>query len=152
MTILSGPSIRERNIFKPFSERQKFNGMSYGLSYAGYDIRLDQEVNIQPGGFCLASTYEHFTMPNDVLGIVHDKSTLARLGIALQNTVIEPGWKGYLTVEITNHSDKPIWLPPLSPIAQIIFHLLDKPIEQAYNGKYQDQKRGVQEAIIEKDA
>jgi hypothetical protein len=33
--ILSGKSIRDRNIFTPFSERDRFNGMSFGLSYAG---------------------------------------------------------------------------------------------------------------------
>lgn len=148
--ILSGKSIRERGIFTPFSEKDRFNGMSFGLSYAGYDVRLDQEITIKAGGFTLASTLEHFTMPDDCVGIVHDKSTLARIGIACQNTVAEPGWRGYLTLEITNHSDQDVTLPKGSPIAQIIFHLLDQPIEQVYEGKYQDQKRGVQEAILDK--
>lgn len=148
--ILSGQSIRDRNIFEPFSERQKFNGMSFGVGPAGYDVRLDQEVRIPPGGFSLASTLERFTMPEDLLGIVHDKSTLARLGIALQNTVIEPGWQGWLTLELTNHSDKEMVLPEGSPIAQIIFHVLDQPASVAYDGKYQHQKRGPQAAILEK--
>lgn len=150
MTVLSGPSIKARNIFEPFSERQRFNGMSYGLSYAGYDVRLDQEITIPAGGFTLASTLEHFSMPTDCIGIVHDKSTLARMGVAVQNTVAEPGWRGWLTLEVTNHTDEPITLPAGSPIAQIIFHLLDAPIAVTYEGKYQDQKRGVQEAILDK--
>jgi dCTP deaminase len=147
--ILSGQSIRARQIFEPFSERAKFNGMSYGVGPAGYDVRLDQEVCIPAGGFALASTLEKFTMPPDLLGIVHDKSTLARLGIALQNTVIEPGWIGYLTLEITNHGKEDMVLPQGSPIAQIIFHVLDQEASAAYDGKYQNQKRGPQEAILE---
>jgi dCTP deaminase len=38
------------------------------------------------------------------MGIVHDKSTWARRGLVVQNTVIEPGWHGYqTTIELTNH-------------------------------------------------
>jgi len=148
--ILSGQTIKARGIFEPFSDRAKFNGMSYGVGPAGYDVRLDQEVRIPANGFALASTLEKFTMPTDLLGIVHDKSTLARLGIALQNTVIEPGWVGYLTLEITNHGTEEMVLPEGSPIAQIIFHVLDSEASVAYDGKYQNQKRGPQEAILEK--
>ena len=39
--ILSGQSIRKRGIFTPFNERTKHNGMSYGLSMAGYDVRVN---------------------------------------------------------------------------------------------------------------
>ena len=42
---------------------------------------------LRPGGFTLASTLEEFDMPADLLGIVHDKWTWARRGLAPQNTV-----------------------------------------------------------------
>jgi dCTP deaminase len=83
--ILSGSSIRARGIFTPFAERTKFLGMTYGVGPAGYDVRVDQDIKLPPGGFALASTLEHFDMPNDLMGIVHDKSTWARLGLAAQN-------------------------------------------------------------------
>lgn len=150
MTILSGTSIRERGIFTPFAERTRYNGLTYGLSPAGYDVRIDQKIVLPPGGFSLASTLEHFDIPLDVLGIVHDKSTWARLGLAAQNTVIEPGWKGYLTLELTNHSKEEIVIDDGTAIAQIIFHLLDQPASVAYDGKYQNQARGPQPAILEK--
>lgn len=97
----------------------------------------------------MASTLERFEMPGDVIAFVHDKSTWARLGIALQNTVIEPGWCGFLTVEISNHSANEVWIEAGSPIAQIIFQLLDAPTERPYAGKYQDQQRGPQPAKFE---
>jgi len=149
--ILSGQSIRKRGIFTPFSERTKHNGMSYGLSMAGYDVRialdgLEKTITLYPGDFILAVTLEHFDMPSDVLGIVHDKSTWARQGIAVQNTVIEPGWKGYLTLEITNHGSDGVVLTSGDPIAQIVCHQLDEPTEQPYDGKYQHQENTPQEA------
>lgn len=102
--ILSGQSIRRRIRIAPFAERTKLHGMSYGLGPAGYDVRAAQAVDLDPGAFGIFSILEHITMPNNVLGFVHDKSTLARFGLArfglaLQNTVVEPGWRGHLTLD-----------------------------------------------------
>ena len=126
--------------------------MSYGLSSAGYDVRLKRGVYLKPGQFRLGSTLERFSMPNDVLAIVHDKSTWARRGIALQNTVIEPGWRGWLTVEITNHGEEEVRIPAGAPIAQIVFHKLLEATQQPYAGKYQDQEDMPVEARLEKGA
>lgn len=138
--ILSAQTIRQRGIFSPFHERTRHNGMSYGLSSAGYDVRLKQEIMLKPGDFALGSTVEHFKMPHDVLGQVADKSTWARCGLAVQNTIIEPGWEGYLTIELTNHSDRTVVIYRDDPIAQIILMQLDQPTEQPYVGKYQMQE------------
>lgn len=93
----------------------------------------------------LASTIEHFTMPDDVLGEVKDKSSWARRGLAVQNTVIEPGWRGHLTLELTNHGDEGLTIHRGQPIAQIIFHQV-LGLVTPYDGKYQDQARGPQDA------
>lgn len=138
--ILSAQSIRARTgLITPFHERTVEKGMTFGLSGAGYDIRTQSETMLFPGSFALVCSMEHFAMPNDLVGRVHDKSTLARKGLCVQNTIIEPGWRGYLTLELTIHSHQviPIW--PGMPIAQIVFETLDEPTEQPYSGKYQDQ-------------
>jgi len=141
--ILPAQRIRMRcisaNMVQPFNERSVCYGMSYGLSPAGYDIRIGQDILLKPGKFALASSIERFNMPTDVLGTVHDKSTWARRGLAVQTTVVECGWKGHLTLELTNHSDANISLKHGMPIAQIIFHQLQEPTDQPYAGKYQDQ-------------
>lgn len=147
--IASAQTLRRLRPVEPFSERTTFCGMSYGVSAAGYDVRTAEGHKLAPGAFTLASTVERFTMPDTLLGIVHDKSTWARMGIAVQNTVIEPGWAGYLTLELTNHSDTEIWIPEGSPIAQIVFHLLDQATDQPYQGKYQNQEAGPQQARFE---
>jgi dCTP deaminase len=148
MTVLSAQTLREIRPVSPFSERtlDQRTGTTYGLSACGYDVRLDQTVDLAPGEFALASTVEQFTMPSDVVGIVHDKSTWARRGLAVQNTVIEPGWCGYLTLELTNHSREHLHLPVGTPVAQIVFHRLDVETDQPYSGKYQNQERGPQSA------
>lgn len=149
--ILSAQTI-PRSIVEPFVETKTIHpesGMSYGLSAAGYDIRVAQAM-VLPKGLCvLASSLERFAMPNDVLGVVHDKSTLARMGVAVQNTVIEPGWHGWLTLELTNHADEPVTLIFGQPIAQILFHRLDQPTDTPYSGKYQNQENRPVSAIRE---
>jgi dCTP deaminase len=153
MTILSAQSIKHLcthyRMLDPFSERTRHEGVTFGLSAAGYDVRVEfdkgglvDEVRLSPGEFLLASTMERFQMPEDIVGIVHDKSTWARRGIAVQNTVIEPGWCGWLTLELTNHGPEPILLQKGVGIAQILFHRLDEPTSRPYEGKYQDQERG----------
>jgi dCTP deaminase len=154
VSVLSAQSIRQLvtkgwPLVEPFSDRNTQNGMSYGLSSAGYDIRVDNDYDIGPGQFQLAASVEHFHVRGDILGIVHDKSSWARQGLTVQNTVLEPGWKGYLTLELTNHSNNRIILHKGDPIAQIVFHWLDDATMQPYSGKYQDQEQGPQQARFE---
>lgn len=156
MTVLSGKTLWKVLPLHPMVERQKHEetGTSFGVSMCGYDIRLDQDIWLPPGLTVLASTLEKFTMPLDVVGIVHDKSTWARRGISVQNTVIEPGWSGFLTLELLY---SPLYHPGVSekegmklvagtPIAQVLFHRTDEPTEGYGDGKYANQERGPQEA------
>jgi dCTP deaminase len=128
-------------VIEPFSEREVFNGMSYGLSVAGYDLRIRDGLLLEPHGFALATTIERFEFPHDVLGVLADKSTWARRGLAVQNTIFEPGWRGYPTIELTNHNAFTLAIEPGMPIGQMIFHKLDRATDIPYTGKYQDQKQ-----------
>lgn len=148
--ILSAQSIRKREgMVTPFKEKTIFQGMSYGLTAAGYDIRIAEDIIVPVGKGVLASSMEHFRLPDDVQGRLCDKSSWARKMLAVQNTVLEPGWYGYLTLELSNHGEKPIEIVKGSPIAQLVFHQLDEPTELPYTGKYQDQPKGAQQAIHE---
>ena len=138
--------------------KQKSNGVSWGLSEAGYDIRIKQDVIFKPaantvatkwmdngkqfrvwdyGRFTLASAIEEFDMPDCLVGIVHDKSTWARQGLSVFNTVIEPGFKGGLTLELVYHGNTELIIPAGSGIAQVLFHKISRPAR--YEGKYQFQ-------------
>jgi len=92
-----------------------------------------------PGGFVLAHSHEVISMPDNVVAMVKDKSTYARLGVTVQNTVLEPGWTGQITLEITNHNTRPVLLLVNEGIAQLMFWK-GKPCHTPYgDGKYQDQ-------------
>jgi dCTP deaminase len=145
--VLSSDQIRCRHILDPFREKYRLAGVSGGLSIASYDVAIDQDIKFGPRDFKLASTVERFTMPIDICGMVHDKSTWARIGLTVQTTFIDPGWCGHLTLEISNNTDKIICVDKDTPIAQIVFHQILLP-SGAYEGKYQNQKRGPQEPIL----
>lgn len=154
--ILSGKTIRNLCIITPHEPKGKSGGLSYGESACGYDIRLGKPVFLKYGCMTLGVSLEHFNMPNNVAGRVHDKSTNARSGILVQNTFIEPGWRGFLTLELTavKHIDDritesmQIMLPAGYPIAQIVFEYLDCEAD-GYFGKYQNQPDHPVDAIYD---
>ena len=148
--ILSAQSIRKREfMITPFCERSKAFGMSYGLSSCGYDVRIAEQIRLTSNGFSIASTIEKFNIPSGIVCLVKDKSTWARQGLSVFNTVIEPGWRGYLTLELANHGSHTLNIEAGSPIAQILFWVLDQPTEMPYSGKYQEQEPGAQPALFE---
>ena len=145
-------------------EKVVAHGMTYGCSEAGYDIRIKQEIRFYPvtrdaelskkfrvmsitdgiftgdddeGRFTLASAIEEFQMPTNLLGRVCDKSSWARKGLSVFNTVIEPGFIGGLTLELVYHGNTELVIPAGAPIAQVIFEEVKNPAQ--YNGKYQFQ-------------
>lgn len=96
---------------------------------------------IPPNSYVLTYSVERFDMPKDVVGTVVGKSTYARCGIIVNVTPLEPEWKGYLTIEISNASSLPAKIYADEGIAQVQFHRIKLP-NVTYadrGGKYQDQ-------------
>ena len=148
--IINGKTLLQNPPLIPmFDSKMKAHGVSYGLSEAGYDLRIRETVVLHPfRRFTLASSIEAFNMPLDMVGIVHDKSTFARRGMSVFNTVIEPGWKGEsLTLELVYHGWRVLRIPAGSGIAQVIFHRTANPAQ--YLGKYQNAPAGPTKAIME---
>lgn len=145
--IINGSQLLEAAPIYPMkTEKLKLHGVSHGLSEAGYDIRIAQNVILHPfKRFKLASSVERFDMPNNLVAILHDKSSLIRQGLMIGNTVLEPGWKGFLTLELFYHGWKPLKLHSGQGIGQLIFH---ETVEASqYDGKYQFQPNRPVEAI-----
>lgn len=131
--------LRAAPIADMLATKEREHGVSHGLSEAGYDIRIKQGVVLNSGNrFALASTVERFQMPTHLVGIVHDKSTWARRGLSVFNTVIEPGWHGWLTLELVYHGSENLIIPAGAGIAQVLFHELHNVAQ--YDGKYQGQE------------
>lgn len=145
--------------------------ISYGLSSFGYDIRMGTEVRflipstrlidpkaksnsrnfnqdyeaftgiIPPNSGILTVSVEYFKMPVDVMAIAIGKSTYARCGLIVNITPLEPGWEGYLTIELINTNPYPIKVYPGEGIAQLIFFKGRRPALSyaSRSGKYQGQ-------------
>lgn len=147
--IVNGYHLWQHRPVEPMlSTKERAHGVSHGLGEAGYDIRIKQAVTLHPfRRFALASTVERFHMPDNLVGIVHDKSTWARRGLSVFNTVIESGWKGWLTLELVYHGRGILRIPAGAGIAQVLFHQLAEPAE--YAGKYQNAASFPQPAIME---
>ena len=138
--IVNGAALLKAAPMSPMVEsKQVVHGLSFGLSFAGYDLRIRQSVTLSSDNrFALASTVERFQMPANLVGIVHDKSTWARQALSVFNTVIEPGWHGdALTLELVYHGNGELHIPAGSGIAQVLFHELAEPAD--YSGRYQGQ-------------
>lgn len=103
--ILNRNSIFSYNIMSPFWPRTKHpTGLSYGCGVASYDVCLGEDVHVTEEKCTLGVTAEHFNMPTNVCGFVKDKSSWARAGLSVFNTFIDPGWRGYLTLEFSYKS------------------------------------------------
>ncbi len=160
------------DMITPFEKNLVRDGkISYGLSSYGYDARLADEFKvftdvyttvidpknfdpkafveikadhciIPPHGFILSRTVERFKIPRDVLVICLGKSTYARCGLIVNVTPLEPGWEGYVTLEISNTTPLPAKVYANEGVCQFLFLRGDQPCEVAYNdrnGKYMNQ-------------
>ena len=92
---------------------------------------------LHPGRLYLGATAEMLTIPDDLVGHLHGRSTSARDGIMIhqQAGLLAPGYRGCPTLEIT--VVYPTMLEPGTPIAQVVFEQLTSPVERPYRGRYQ---------------
>jgi dCTP deaminase len=112
-----------------------------GLMHDVFDVDY---IDIQPQTFVLGNTVEKINVPRDILVTCMAKSSLARIGLDASVTPLEPGWEGYVTIELYNKTPYVIRLHSGVGIMALIFQKGNMPCEVAYNeraggGKYQDQ-------------
>jgi dCTP deaminase len=78
---------------------------------------------------------EWVKIPNNLQGIVTARSSWAREGLNIATaTIVNPGYRGIITLELANFGEIPITLYPGLRLAQIALYELTTPIED-------DQKR-----------
>jgi len=102
-------------------------------------IELDygSSITLKPGEMILGRTHERFSIPEGYAGKIITRSSYSRLGIetACTNDFINPGWRGYVPLEIINNSMNAIVFYPLVPVCQIILTPLTSPPEGRYGDK-----------------
>jgi dCTP deaminase len=111
------------------------------------EVEGDTPFILHPGEFVLGSTLERIRLPDDLVARLEGKSSLGRLGLLIHSTAgyVDPGWDGYLTLELSNVANLPITIYPGMKIGQISFFRLtsaaDRPYGSSERGsKYQGQR------------
>ena len=155
--------LSDRNILELQGEMELIYPFHYDqLQPCSYDLRLSNELKtirgktidlndgdytLKPNEFILGSTFECVSIPNNISAFVDGKSSLGRLGIAVHITAgfIDSGFKGNITLEIKNNSDKQFKLSKNMLIGQIIFFELKDECMRPYgderlNNHYQNSK------------
>ena len=97
----------------------------------------DEPFVLHPGEFVLGLTLEWVELPNDLVARLEGKSSLGRLGLLIHSTAgyVDPGWKGNLTLELSNVANLPIALYYGMKIGQISFYQMSSPVERPYGSK-----------------
>ncbi|WP_457555217.1 dCTP deaminase [Candidatus Pyrohabitans sp.] len=91
---------------------------------------------LAPGKYLLCTTMERVNMPHDLVAFMFQRSTLFRCGVTLRTAVIDPGYRGVLTVGIKNEGSFEFTLERGARIAQIVFARVAGEA-MAYEGRYQ---------------
>ena len=111
------------------------------------EVKSDEAFILHPGEFVLGSTFEFVTLPDDIAARLEGKSSLGRLGLLTHSTAgfVDPGFKGHVTLELSNVATLPIKLWPGMKIGQLCFFKLTSPSEfpygsDKYSSRYQGQR------------
>jgi dCTP deaminase len=109
-------------------------------------VEPDEPFILHPGEFVLGQTLEWVELPVDLVARLEGKSSLGRLGLLIHSTAgyVDPGWKGNLTLELSNVANLPIALYFGMKIGQISFFRMTSPVDRPYGSpslgsKYQGQ-------------
>lgn len=99
---------------------------------------VNQNITLKPGDAVLACSQHVFKMPLDYIGLVQTKGTLARLFVQVtcNDGQIEPGFEGFITLEVVNLSPWEIDLPVGSEVAQLYLMKCSSLSDSPYNGRY----------------
>jgi dCTP deaminase len=99
---------------------------------------------MHPGQFALGVTMESIHIPHDLVGICEWKSSIGRLWLIIHSTagLINPWWKGTITLEMTNLNEVPIKLYPGMRIGQYLFQTIEWDVEVTYDKKTSSKYQG----------
>jgi len=118
-------------------------------------ITSGERFVLHPGELALGITRESITLPDDLVGWLDGRSSLARLGLMVHVTAhrIDPGWSGNIVLEFFNSGKLPLALQPGMSIGAMSFEMLSGPAERPYvkreDAKYRGQSGPLASRISE---
>jgi len=135
LTLLSDVDIekrlRERTLVLDPFEPACLNG-------SGYDLRIDADMVIPSGHGRLVATLERVEIGDELAGTLHIRSSLVRAGVIASLALVDPGFRGQLTVLLYNSSARKLTMKRGDRFLQLVLHLLGTKTRRPYHGRYQD--------------
>lgn len=131
-----------KHALKPFIDPLVDDATEYTEAY---EVPDGQAFILHPGEFVLGTTKERVEVPNDLVAKVDGRSSIGRLAILIHATAgfIDPGFRGVITLELSNVGKMPVALHANMRVCQISFEQMTGPAERPYGSrkgsKYQDQ-------------
>ena len=104
---------------------------------ASYDLRAGENVILAMGTCTLVPSLEWVELPSEIAATLRCRSSFARRGVILGGGFVDPGFRGQLTLCLTNVGREPIAIHKEDRIVQIIFHEVSRN-DILYQGRYQD--------------
>lgn len=158
--------VEEHNMISPFQDFKTKEGLSFGLEPSGYTLRLDNKFKVlnmknvqidpcvdqeflystciredyfilQPQSRVLCQVMEQLNIPSFIACDLWPKSSYLRAGIVPHLALVEPGWRGHLTIEVFNTNPFPARMHVGQGLVQARFHMISS-AENGYDGHYQD--------------
>src|SRR6267142_4890982 len=111
-----------------------------------------ESLVLQPRDFVLAITEETLDLGNDVLGRLEGRSSLGRIGIIVHGTagLVDPGWIGKATLELSNLGRMPVALYPGMRICSMTFEQLSSRVAVPYRKKVGNKYAGQERPLASK--
>jgi dCTP deaminase len=115
---------------------------------ASIDLHVREGMKMLKGDFRLASVMEYIELPPYLVGEVKGVSTVGRRGLIPQTAgYVDPGFRGYLTLELVYFGEDPLIVEAGQRIAQLVLYHVVSAADPPYAGRYQDQPARPVEAI-----
>ncbi len=110
------------------------------INPAGIDLRIDRKISIASQSSVLVASIERVELGTGLVGTLHLRSSLAREGLFASFALVDPGFRGQLTVRLYNAGDRPVNLERGERFIQLSLLRLGLPATRHYSGIYQESK------------
>lgn len=107
-----------------------------GLKYREVYVPYGGVFTLHPGQSALIGTLEYVGMPIDIEAQVLGRSSVSRLPLLTNTATIHPGFRGVITLALTNMAAKPESLWPGMRVAQMQLHFVSKPVQPQRRSRY----------------
>lgn len=104
---------------------------------ASYDLRVAGATVLPCGACTLVPSIERVELPADLAATLRCRSSLARRGVLIGGGFVDPGFRGQLTLCLTNMGSESITFAEGDRIVQMVVQEVRNG-DRLYRGRYQD--------------